>query len=102
MNWSGNSFNVNKYKYSIFMLQGVWRLLTCRYSKRSGEMSVMLCVSLEHVLSDVWKEVESKLVSAMSSLRRYSNVDDEIAPHTVHLGDGLTPLITGFCLQVLN
>jgi tRNA/tmRNA/rRNA uracil-C5-methylase (TrmA/RlmC/RlmD family) len=63
---------------------GVWRTLTCRYSKRTRQMALMLCVQLgdadshpkyddPEFLADL-----NKLTVCLQSLKRQANTDTEI------------------------
>lgn len=63
---------------------GVWRLLTCRYSRRTNQMVVMLCVCLRGISVEAWSTAETAITSMLSSLCWQEG----------------QPFVHGFCVQV--
>ena len=57
----------------------MWRNLTCRYSKRTQELVLLLCVQLAGVNPSVWEQELARLTALLTALRRGARVDDENA-----------------------
>lgn len=70
---------------------GVWRLLTVRYSERTHEMILMLCVSLKGVSTELWSNEQQILVEKLTNLKLNAVENGEIVPIT----------LKGFQLQVI-
>lgn len=67
---------------SLFV--GVWRLLTLRYSARTNQLVILLCISLKDVSPELWAEESEKLVNMVQN---------------IHFGD---VAVTGLCVQVYD
>ena len=87
-------------------MKGVWRLLTVRYSKRTKQMMVMLCVSLKAVDTSVWTGEMEKFTTFIRSIQRTETIDcedislcfDEESKNT----DENNSLVTALCYQVYD
>lgn len=69
----------------------MWRLLTVRYSERTHEMILMLCVSLKGVSTELWSNEQQILVEKLTNLKLNAVENGEIVPIT----------LKGFQLQVI-
>jgi hypothetical protein len=75
-------------------------------------MTILLCVSLEHVDKDVWDAVQRNLCEVMSNLIRTANIDDESLPYPSEPSTDLEnssniprwkeSLVTGFSMVVYD
>ncbi|CAM9180187.1 unnamed protein product, partial [Ectocarpus fasciculatus] len=74
--------------YDLASHSGVWRTVMLRYSKRTRQLTLMLCVCLPGDRTDGTATDAEKLV--------HSTFDSEMAD-----SDG-QPLVTGLCYQVFN
>ena len=103
--------------YDLMTHEGVWRLLTVRNSKRTGELIVMLCVNppvSEDELSSAWDMELKRLSGHLQSLESFSDDFTEqnelpFLPSSFVNTEGAKinesspvrrPLVSGFCLQV--
>ncbi len=86
---------------------GCYRLLTCRYSRRTGGFILMLCVNSKDVDQDSFAHDLKTLVDLMQSLVELSS-SDESASFNFQSQSSLGPpmekkkLVTGFCYQVYD
>mmetsp|Transcript_15241 Transcript_15241/g.15993 ORF Transcript_15241/g.15993 Transcript_15241/m.15993 type:complete len:575 (-) Transcript_15241:9-1733(-) len=88
--------------YDQYKHSGVWRLLTVRYSERTNQMILMLCVSLKGVSQELWSQEKQILVEKLSSLKLYkSNTSSSIGEQQEDI-DRISIHIKGFQLQVYD
>jgi tRNA/tmRNA/rRNA uracil-C5-methylase (TrmA/RlmC/RlmD family) len=68
--------------YDQYQHNGVWRLLTVRYSERTNQMILMLCVSLKGIAEDLWSQEKQTLIEKISQAVIYptSSVSAEAVP----------------------
>jgi hypothetical protein len=105
--------------YDMHTHTGVWRLLTVRYSKRTQQMIVMLCVSLKAVEAEAWAQELALLTECIRGIARTADIDCELEQHEheqeqagsscAPLSDGMdcgdhdgAALVTGLCYQVYD
>jgi tRNA/tmRNA/rRNA uracil-C5-methylase (TrmA/RlmC/RlmD family) len=103
--------------YNMRTHVGVWRNLTLRYSRRTRQMVLMLCVQLEGVDGALWQAELDRLAGVLQAVRRdeFTDVEgdgsklvtsmdsDHSTESTSDTDRGKsigTALVTGFCLQV--
>ena len=63
----------------ILIFSGVWRNLMCRYSKRTKQLVLMLCVQLTGIDDSVWRAELHRLCEVLQEIRRNESTDDESA-----------------------
>jgi tRNA/tmRNA/rRNA uracil-C5-methylase (TrmA/RlmC/RlmD family) len=101
--------------YNMRTHVGVWRNLTLRYSRRTKQMALMLCVQLEGVDDAIWQAELNHLSDVLRAVRRDEFTDVEgdgsklitgiesnssiDGSNISHSSEG-EALVTGFCLQV--
>jgi hypothetical protein len=78
------------------MCTGVWRLLTCRYSKRTNQMVLMLCVSTKGVEAALWAAAEAELTAMLQGL---TNAD--VSTSSGADGGASGHFVRGLCVQVV-
>jgi tRNA (uracil-5-)-methyltransferase len=92
--------------YDLKTHKGVWRLCTIRYSRRTRDLHVLLCVKLADVDADVWAGEVARLATALEPLRRDAATDagDDADDAMYGVGvDGLgTQLVTGCGYQAYD
>ena len=110
---------------------GVWRTVMCRYSKRTGQLTLMLCVQLlgdcfdgkaateDREINSIYNEEMRRLAVMLQTLRRQGTevTDDESKMYEMcscpepsrdpmirnsDSGSAERPLVTGLCYQVFN
>jgi hypothetical protein len=80
--------------YDQYQHNGVWRLLTVRYSERTNQLILMLCVSLKGVDEEIWRQEKQALVEILSQATIYPSSSASLSPEAVPV------VIKGFQLQV--
>ena len=86
---------------------GVWRLLTVRYSKRTGQMLLMVCVSLKAVDDEFWSKELKKFTDCIQNIKHTAALDNEDNQEDIHeescdLNLNENPLVSGLCYQVYD
>jgi hypothetical protein len=82
--------------YDQYQHTGVWRLLTVRYSERTNQLILMLCVSLKGVDEDLWRQEKQTLVDVLSQATIYPSSSPAASPEE----EAVPVAIKGFQLQV--
>lgn len=93
--------------YDIQNHTGVWRLLTVRYSKRTGQMLLMVCVSLKAVDDESWSKELKKFTDCIQNIKHTAALDNEDNQEDIHeescdLNLNENPLVSGLCYQVYD
>ena len=92
--------------YDLKTHEGVWRLCTIRYSRRTRDLHVLLCVKLADVDADMWAREVARLAAVLELLRRDATTDvgDDADDAMYGVGvDGLgTHLVTGCGYQAYD
>ena len=84
---------------------GVWRLCTIRYSRRTGELHVLLCVKLADIDGDQWAREVDRLRESLESIRRDGTCDagDDADPGlATYKPTSHGPLVTGCGYQAYD
>lgn len=87
--------------YDQYHHSGVWRLLTVRYSERTNEMILMLCVSLKGISDEIWSNEKQILVEKLSKLTLYKTNNLNSTDKDNQLVQ-IPIIIKGFQLQVYD
>jgi hypothetical protein len=77
--------------YDQYQHSGVWRLLTVRYSERTNQMILMLCVSLKGIDEETWVQEKQTLIEKLSQASIFPT--SSVTPESVPV------IIKGFQLQ---
>ena len=88
---------------------GCYRLLTARYSRRTGGLILMLCVNSRDIDQDTFTQDLSALTDLLESLVELSQ-SEESAPFNFQPQSSMEPqvamgrkkLVTGFCYQIYD
>ena len=84
--------------YYHYLVPGVWRLLTLRYSARTNQLVILLCISLKDVSPDLWETESEKLVNMVKNI---PCGDVEVSGLCVQVYDGLSVPAADHPVQVL-